>query len=540
MINNLLKMKLNLLFLCIGLAGLLIIVLENVYILNESWEATITYTLPFVFIQVLVLTAAYYLYTIIKLKRFFIIRDSEQPDEEERSKLFHLANRFPASFFLFSTVFMIGLSVTYHLYYDFWLEGNFRGSLYWYKTIPYFLYEQALGLTMTLIYYSAFVKILKPFIIKLNQTSSRNNMLFSYYHRIIIMIVSIILIVSTVLSQLYITSARLAVPVSPLKLFLLIALFLAMACFIVKYTVSDMIDSIKEITIQLITIVKNNGNSIHALLPITSLDEVGELISTYNKIQMKIESMHKETEEDLWLAYQVQQHLLPSKTYHYRELEVDIHYQPAKEVGGDFYFIQEFDPGRLIVAIGDVSGKGLPAALVVSVILGYLGAQVKSFHSSPSSLLAEMNKLIIPILRKGMFVSVGLAVIDINRLKVTYASAGHMHPIIQWKDQTLDYISASSSLPLGIVEEEIFQDTEIHISDQISSLLLYTDGLVEQINNDGQLFGFERLEKMMRHPANFAAKDIVQELQKYSNGVKQLDDITVMLFRLANGGLNPL
>jgi serine phosphatase RsbU (regulator of sigma subunit) len=459
--------------------------------------------------------------------------NKKQSEEEERMAVFILVNRFPLSFFVFSTCFMIGLSITYHVYFDFLVQDNdYTSSSFWYRTFFDVLYEQALGLIMTLIYYSAFTRLTKPAVVKLNLTHTHGSADFTHYRRVLLMTVSTLLIMATFLSQLFMTSAHLSAPVHPAKLLILISLFIILAVYVVRFTLLDMTGSMKEITDRLDEIEGYDSIGLHSPIPLTSVDEVGRLVSAYNRIQFKIQSVYRETEEDLKLAYKVQQHLLPSGQIVFRRGMADIHYQPAREVGGDFYYVEELPSGQLLAVIGDVSGKGLPAALIVSVLLGYLEAQVKSFTGSPASMLHEVNRMMMPILHKGMYVTMGIGLLDPEERKLAYASAGHLFPIIRKTEGDCRFASAGSSFPLGIAEDERYDDEVTCLEQDDEAILFYTDGLVEQMDEMGRITGFGKLERVLRNPLVQTAEHVVKELLIPDHGVKQQDDMTLLLLRM--------
>ena len=191
-------------------------------------------------------------------------------------------------------------------------------------------------------------------------------------------------------------------------------------------------------------------------------------------------------------------------------------YQPAQEVGGDFFQILPVAKGGLLVVVGDVAGKGLPAAMLVSVLVGAIRA-VAEFTSDPAELLANLNDRLVG--RAGGGFTTALAAHVASNGSVTAANAGHLSPYLDGIE-----IELPGALPLGVAAGAHYQTTDFFLKPG-ERLTFYSDGVVEAQNSQGELFGFERARELSTQPA--AA--IVEAARRFG----QQDDITVVTIERA-------
>jgi serine phosphatase RsbU (regulator of sigma subunit) len=188
-------------------------------------------------------------------------------------------------------------------------------------------------------------------------------------------------------------------------------------------------------------------------------------------------------------------------------------------VGGDFFQVLPAGQGGLLVVVGDVAGKGLPAAMLVSVLIGAIRG-VAEYTKDPVEILGRLNERLIGRTQGGF--STALAAIIAADGSVAIADAGHLSPYLDGQE-----IELPGALPLGVVKNATYQVTHFHLP-QGSRLTFYSDGVIEAQNAKGELFGFERGKAISTQPA--AA--IVEAAMQFG----QEDDITVVAIeRLANG-----
>jgi phosphoserine phosphatase RsbU/P len=219
-------------------------------------------------------------------------------------------------------------------------------------------------------------------------------------------------------------------------------------------------------------------------------------------------------EGELAAAQQVQQVLLPDQTETVPGFAVETVYQPAQQVGGDFFQILPDGEGGLLAVVGDVAGKGLPAAMLVSVLVGAIRG-VAEYTSDPAELLASLNERLVG--RGGGSFSTALVARIAASGAVTIANAGHLSPYLDGRE-----VELPGALPLGVMSGALYEASEFYLAPG-SRLTFYSDGVVEAQNQKGELFGFDRAKSLSTQPA--AA--IVEAAQQFG----QEDDITVVTIR---------
>jgi hypothetical protein len=216
-------------------------------------------------------------------------------------------------------------------------------------------------------------------------------------------------------------------------------------------------------------------------------------------------------EQEFQNARAVQHILVPDETPATPGFEIQSIYKPFSEVGGDFFQILPQRDRSILVAIGDVSGKGMPAAMTVSLLVGTLRT-LAHYTQSPGEILAAMNQRMLARTNGG-FTTCLILLADADG-KLTIANAGHIAPYLNGVELSID-----NGLPLGLAAESTYPEAQFQLSPQIQ-LVLLTDGVVEARSPSGELFGFERTAAI----ASQSAEDIARSAQQFG----QDDDITVL------------
>jgi len=216
-------------------------------------------------------------------------------------------------------------------------------------------------------------------------------------------------------------------------------------------------------------------------------------------------------ESELEAARAVQKVLIPTEVPSIPGFSVETVYQPASQVGGDFFQIIPLAAGGALIAIGDVSGKGMPAAMTVSLLVGTLRT-LAYYTQSPGEILTAMNRRMLARSQGGFTTCLVLRLDSTGDL--TMANAGHIAPYLQGTE-----IEMENGLPLGLAESAMYPEIEVRLAPE-NQLTLLTDGVVEARNASGELLGFERTRELSIHPAHKVA------LAAQSFG--QEDDITVL------------
>jgi hypothetical protein len=234
----------------------------------------------------------------------------------------------------------------------------------------------------------------------------------------------------------------------------------------------------------------------------------------------RIQDRNREIEGELAAARSVQQILIPEELPSIPGLAVESAYLPAQQVGGDFFQLLPIGEVDLLLVVGDVSGKGLPAAMLVSVLVGAIRSTVV-FTQDPAELLAHLNERLVGRAKGGGF-STAVAAFIARDGSVTIANAGHLSPYLDGKE-----IELANALPLGIVSGTTYESSQFQLRPG-SRLTFYSDGVVEAQNEKGELFGFERGQRISTRPA----AQILEAAKRFG----QSDDITVVTIeRLAAG-----
>jgi len=237
-------------------------------------------------------------------------------------------------------------------------------------------------------------------------------------------------------------------------------------------------------------------------------------------------------EQDLRVARTIQQASLPKEVPRLEGWRINPLYEPAREVGGDFYDFHLLSEGRLGLVTGDATGKGVPAALVMSTTCGMLQAVSQTLDaSSPAEVLSRVNETLVARIPSNMFVTCFYAVLEPKSGGLRYANAGHDLPYL-WHAGAAQELRARG-MPLGLMPGMHYEQKEIVLQEG-DSALLYTDGLVEAHNSQREMFGFRRLQALVaEHGEEQALGDLLME-ELYSfvgEGWEQEDDITLLALR---------
>ena len=237
-------------------------------------------------------------------------------------------------------------------------------------------------------------------------------------------------------------------------------------------------------------------------------------------------------EQELRVARRIQQATLPKEVPQLEGWQIFPLYQPAREVGGDFYDFHLLSEGRLGLAVGDATGKGVPAALVMSTTCGMLQLAAQALDSfSPGAVLAQVNETLFARIPTNMFVTCFYAILDPESGLLSYANAGHDLPYL-WRGGNAEELRARG-MPLGLMPGMSYEEKEI-VLEPSDNVLLYSDGLVEAHDPKGEMVGFPRLRALVDEQGE---KDslgdfCLEELYSFvGEGWEQEDDITLLTLR---------
>jgi serine phosphatase RsbU (regulator of sigma subunit)/predicted ester cyclase len=237
-------------------------------------------------------------------------------------------------------------------------------------------------------------------------------------------------------------------------------------------------------------------------------------------------------EQELQVARRIQQASLPKVVPQLEGWQITPFYRPAREVGGDFYDFHPLSEGRLGLVVGDATGKGVPAALVMSTTCGMLQLAVQaSESSSPSEVLERVNEALTVRIPSNMFVTCFYAILEPKSGYLSYANAGHDLPYL-WHSGEAEELRARG-MPLGLMPGMSYEEKETEL-DAGEVVLFYSDGLVEAHDPRGEIFGFPRLQALVaKHGEVEALGDfLMEELYTFvGEGWEQEDDITLLTLK---------
>jgi serine phosphatase RsbU (regulator of sigma subunit) len=208
------------------------------------------------------------------------------------------------------------------------------------------------------------------------------------------------------------------------------------------------------------------------------------------------------------------------------------YYQPAREVGGDFYDFFELEDSRIGVAVGDATGKDMPAALAVSATSSMLRAVAQALgSSSPGEVLARVNETLVARIPQNMFVTCFYAILDPKSATLSYANAGHDLPYLHRNGEAEEL--RARGMPLGLMAGMSYEEGEVSLGEG-GCVLFYSDGLVEAHDPQGGMFGFPKLRALVAEHGEERSLGnlLLEELYSFvGEGWEQEDDITLLTLR---------
>jgi serine phosphatase RsbU (regulator of sigma subunit) len=286
-------------------------------------------------------------------------------------------------------------------------------------------------------------------------------------------------------------------------------------------------------------------------------DEMGRLAATFNSMAESIEQnqeilLEKERlEADLSLAREIQQRMLPQSPPSIPGLDVAGLSIPSREVGGDLFYFLPVANGRLGITIGDVSGKSVPAALLMSNVLAALKSEARIVDKE-DEILGHLNRLIVEQVEPGRFVTFFYGVVDPRERVLRYACAGHNPPLLMRASGDTRWLK-EAGVPLGVVPESTYSPHEIALEPD-DVIVLYSDGVTEAQRTpappeaderdedapppEQEFFDEARLEAVVRDARGKSAAgivaDVMQAVRSFTEGEEQSDDLTLVVVRIAS------
>jgi sigma-B regulation protein RsbU (phosphoserine phosphatase) len=241
-------------------------------------------------------------------------------------------------------------------------------------------------------------------------------------------------------------------------------------------------------------------------------------------------------QQELEVARNIQLSILPQKFLPFpqqKRFELDAFIETAQEVGGDFYDFFMIDSNKLGFVIGDVSGKGVPAAIFMAVSKTALKST--ALRNLPADVcLQTINKTLTRESLAHMYVTVIFGILDIKNGVVEYCNAGHNAPYILKNDGNITPLQATGGIPLGYIEDYVYEKHSIRLEPG-ETIFFYTDGVTEALNSKEHEFTEQRLIQALKQhnaaPLSKLNRSIVKEIKKFTGGIPQSDDITLLALK---------
>ena len=257
----------------------------------------------------------------------------------------------------------------------------------------------------------------------------------------------------------------------------------------------------------------------------------------YNATIYSMANEKKRLDHDLEIARDIQRILLPSEAPAIDGFQISGINVPARQVSGDYFDYIQVDQDRLGVAIADVSGKGVPASLIMAICRSVLRAEAAR-NPSPADVLRKVNRQLYPDIKEDMFISMAYLILGHQQDGVTLARAGHDAPL-WYKRQSQTVIPVKSpGMVVGIDSGSVFDRLTVDFAvplERNDCLVLYTDGVTETLNSEGDEFGVDRMMQSVRASANDSAqaivKRIIEDVREFTGSVPQNDDMTLIAIR---------
>jgi Serine phosphatase RsbU, regulator of sigma subunit len=261
------------------------------------------------------------------------------------------------------------------------------------------------------------------------------------------------------------------------------------------------------------------------------IKEIDHYIDTVKNVTANQERINAE----LNVAARIQRNMLPSVFPPFpdiKEFDVLAAMKPAKEVGGDFYDFFMQDEEHLALVIADVSGKGVPAAMFMSIAKSLIKNRTM-IGGTPSEILYDVNTQLCDNNKANLFVTVWFAIINIKTGEGLASNAGHENPVFKKKDGDYKYVIYRHSLALGLMEEIKFKDREFKLEPG-DRIFVYTDGVPESTNAKEDPYGSQRMLDKLNSKPDAGQQEVINmlkdDINKFVDGYEQFDDITVMVF----------
>jgi serine phosphatase RsbU (regulator of sigma subunit) len=311
-----------------------------------------------------------------------------------------------------------------------------------------------------------------------------------------------------------------------------------------RFQMSERMDATSVLKRDVIGVLYVDSHVISGALTQTSITLLESLAFEATKSLESVRLMHEEQEKqrlegELNMAREVQVALLPTTSRQADHFEVAAHSIPCRYVGGDFYDLSTLPSGRAAFVLGDVSGKGIAAALLASMAQGVLQAQFSSGLSLTEA-VTSLNRVVEQKSALDRFITLFCALLDPEG-NFEFINAGHNPPILMRADGRIEHL-ATKSLVIGAFDFAQYRARRVKLEPG-DVVVIFTDGVTEAVNAANEMFGDERLEELVRANAHLSAEEIktcvLDEVLSFTRGLPQGDDITLIVLKIKPGVRGP-
>lgn len=311
----------------------------------------------------------------------------------------------------------------------------------------------------------------------------------------------------------------------------IIAAMVVLAIFVLTFSLRRILAPLRQLTAKTQEVSRGNFD---ATFETKTRDEIGELAQSFNSMLAAIKT-NLRINQEFEIARRMQTEMLPEEPPELPGVRLQVRTQPATVVGGDFYDFVKLNERQFAVIVGDVSGKGISGAMVVSAARSALRYAAEE-RRRPGEILQSANRRLTLDLQKNMFIAVFIGIFDVMRNELIYSNAGQMLPVL-CRDGRAELLPAPLSgerLPLGIKTPIHYGQHEIALLPG-DLLLFYTDGIVDMMNESFEPYSFERLLNSVAAHAALPLKDLITALihdaEVFAGTGEHFDDVTILALR---------
>ena len=279
---------------------------------------------------------------------------------------------------------------------------------------------------------------------------------------------------------------------------------------------------------------------------VKSRNEIGILARTFNEMTSRLGEAQKQLVEkerlnrELEIAHEIEEKLLPRPNLQLPGYDVSGFHQSAQTVGGDYYDLIPIDDEHAGITVADVAGKGIPGLVVMAMTSALLRSHAPHYLS-PAELLTDLNAMLRPNMRRGMFITMFYGILHMPSGRLTFAGAGH-NPLIHFRREGgLQELLSTKGIPLGLFSEKRFADrirNQSIVLEPGDGFVQYTDGVSEAINREMEEFGIDNMLGIVRNKYGRTSRDLVDSvvagIREFADGVAPSDDITVFCVKRAD------